>query len=200
MMDLHEALTQLVKRGTDLSWDFSFDQYTQEELLPVIERYLEHEASNGSVRNGPASVGEAGGDRQTVLSEVRLGSSQQSLDAVVHPDGLRPQQPPPVPAQTEHTRPVGTETYRTGTHQVLHGVHDEHLCRGQHCTIHNPSHHPMRDFPTHWREDRYLMERICPHGIGHPDPDHINNLPESRRAMEAAHGCDGCCRGSDFQI
>jgi hypothetical protein len=29
------------------------------------------------------------------------------------------------------------------------------------------------------------MERICSHGVGHPDPDEINT--------DKTHGCDGCC-------
>lgn len=41
-------------------------------------------------------------------------------------------------------------------------------------------------WPQHWRGDRHLMERICPHGVGHPDPDDIN--------PDGVHGCDGCCR------
>lgn len=37
------------------------------------------------------------------------------------------------------------------------------------------------------------MERICPHGIGHPDPDEIN-LDENGRSV---HGCCGiCCVGA----
>jgi hypothetical protein len=39
------------------------------------------------------------------------------------------------------------------------------------------------------------MERVCTHGIGHPDPDHIAFLPKDKRRWESVHGCDGCCRG-----
>lgn len=53
------------------------------------------------------------------------------------------------------------------------------------CPIHAPSDHPMRDFPLHFRSDRGIMERRCPHGVGHPDPDDINE--------DTTHGCDGCC-------
>ena len=35
--------------------------------------------------------------------------------------------------------------------------------------------------------DRRIMERICPHGVGHPDPDDVLN-------QDRVHGCDGCCR------
>lgn len=70
--------------------------------------------------------------------------------------------------------------------QVLTGIHDEGRCAGEHCCIHNPSDHAMRDFPRYWRADRGLMERICPHGVGHPDPD--------QRFADTTHGCCGCCR------
>ena len=45
----------------------------------------------------------------------------------------------------------------------------------------------MRDWPQHFRDDRGIMERICPHGVGHPDPDDY-------LAGDGMHGCDGCCR------
>lgn len=68
------------------------------------------------------------------------------------------------------------------------------------CAVHRPSQHPMSAFPQHWRNDRQLMERICPHGIGHPDPDHMayyaKHHTASQEATEGTHGCDGCCRGS----
>jgi hypothetical protein len=76
-------------------------------------------------------------------------------------------------------------------------VHAATECQGRHCVIHNPSAHPMRDWPLVWRSDRQLMERICPHGVGHPDPDHVAFLAQFVSAEAAAlhqqHGCDGCC-------
>lgn len=72
--------------------------------------------------------------------------------------------------------------------QTLFNVHGEGECRGEYCTFHNPSAHSMRGFPRYWRADRGIMERICSHGIGHPDPDEINDPTD-------VHGCDGCCRG-----
>jgi hypothetical protein len=67
---------------------------------------------------------------------------------------------------------------------VLRNVHSEERCAGEVCVMHNPSDHHMRDWPYNWRDDRGLMERICPHGVGHPDPDVRGDL---------THGCDGCC-------
>lgn len=70
--------------------------------------------------------------------------------------------------------------------QVVTNVHAPEQCAGRPCPIHNPSDHHMRSFPQHWRDDRGLMERICPHGVGHPDPDGLES--------HGVHGCDGCCR------
>ena len=74
----------------------------------------------------------------------------------------------------------------------LYNVHDLALCTGQHCTVHNRSDHTMRSFPQHWRGDRGIMERICPHGVGHPDPD----SPWDDDSYQWVHGCDGCCHES----
>ena len=69
-------------------------------------------------------------------------------------------------------------------------VHPSSACVGEYCTIHNRSNHTMRSFPQHWRADRAIMERICSHGVGHPDPDEYK-LTIS--VFEGVHGCDGCC-------
>ncbi len=84
--------------------------------------------------------------------------------------------------------------YTTGTGQKLWNVHASDKCAGENCVIHNPSNHSMLDFPTHWRSDRRIMERICPdHGIGHPDPD----SPFESGSYEWVHGCCGqCCLGA----
>jgi len=76
--------------------------------------------------------------------------------------------------------------------QFLVGVHSPEECKGEYCTIHNMSDHHMRSWPQHWRADWGFMERICPHGIGHPDPDEymLTVKPE----LATVHGCDGCCQ------
>lgn len=71
----------------------------------------------------------------------------------------------------------------------LRNVHDESLCNGRPCPIHNKTNHVMRSFRQHWRYDKKFMERICPHEIGHPDPDDP--------FAEPTHGCDGCCSEDD---
>jgi hypothetical protein len=76
--------------------------------------------------------------------------------------------------------------------QALVGVHSIEECKGEYCTIHNMSDHHMRSWPQYWRTDWGFMERICPHGIGHPDPDEymLTIKPE----LATVHGCDGCCK------
>jgi hypothetical protein len=76
-------------------------------------------------------------------------------------------------------------------------THGPRECAGQYCSLHNPSLHHMRTWRLNWRSDRGLMERICSHGIGHPDPDDIafkHRACGAHYAEGAAlHGCDGCC-------
>lgn len=75
-------------------------------------------------------------------------------------------------------------------------VHDADLCEGGPCCIHNPTDHHMVDWPQFWRDDKGLMERICEHGIGHPDPDdRLIRGPEPSK-WAGVHGCDGCCSTS----
>lgn len=91
---------------------------------------------------------------------------------------------------------MGEATLVGGTKLV--GVHSPMLCQGRHCSVHNPSDHHMVTWQQHWRDDRGMMERICPHGIGHPDPDHMSYLETvldyEEYFYEGFHGCDGCCR------
>jgi hypothetical protein len=70
-------------------------------------------------------------------------------------------------------------------------THSRSECLREHCTIHNRSDHSMRKYPQHWRGDRGIMERICPHGVGHPDPD----SPWDKESADWIHGCcgHGCC-------
>lgn len=89
-------------------------------------------------------------------------------------------------------------------------VHDPEECEGHHCPFHNPSDHALKDAPCNVRFDRpvynqglrqpvgYLTERLCEHGIGHPDPDSLAYLI-SRGAgeHEGTHGCCGCCHSND---
>jgi hypothetical protein len=77
-------------------------------------------------------------------------------------------------------------------------AHPRKGCVGRHCCIHNPSDHHMTAWPQNFRPDRALMERVCPHGIGHPDPDDLAYKRlmqgEDYDPYEGLHGCDGCCQ------
>lgn len=75
-------------------------------------------------------------------------------------------------------------------------VHHESLCRMGFCSVHRPSVHPLASAPLYWRSDRRIMERVCEHGIGHPDPD---DLKVRTWPSEAVHGCDGCCQGGQSE-
>jgi hypothetical protein len=83
--------------------------------------------------------------------------------------------------------------YRTGTGQKLYVHQEGDYCQKLGCCIHAPSDHPLRAHPTNWRKDRCMMERICDHGIGHPDPDHIAYVMRTQGECDSVHGCDGCC-------
>lgn len=73
-------------------------------------------------------------------------------------------------------------------------VHLPDKCQGEFCVVHNPSKHHMRDWPRVLRSST-LVERTCPHGVGHPDPDSLAYFLRLHPQNEAfgVHGCDGCC-------
>ena len=106
--------------------------------------------------------------------------------------------PRPIPTDGKLS---GPREYTTGTGQKVTAVHPRTKeCDQYGCVIHNPSSHHLRHLKTHWRDDRKLMERICEHGVGHPDPDQMRylerTLGEDRAGPEGIHGCDGCCSPS----
>ena len=67
--------------------------------------------------------------------------------------------------------------------------HSPSRCAGEPCTMHNRTDHHMRHMPQRWRGDVGKMERVCEHGVGHPDPD----CYYTSRYNDKVHGCDGCC-------
>ncbi len=73
---------------------------------------------------------------------------------------------------------------------VIKNVHLLEDCIGVYCTVHRRSEHHMRSYPQYFREDLGIMERNCPHGYGHPDPD---EFAIAKDIYLAIHGCDGCC-------
>ena len=77
-------------------------------------------------------------------------------------------------------------------------THKLEKCAGDPCSIHNPSDHPMKDARIVLRTDSFkygLVERICEHGIGHPDPDSVAFYASIGSHGMGIHGCDGCCTG-----
>lgn len=79
-------------------------------------------------------------------------------------------------------------------------VHPESACTGERCCFHNPSDHPMRSWPMVVRETA-LVERMCAHGVGHPDPDSlaffVRKLGDDNGGTFGIHGCDGCGHHGD---
>jgi hypothetical protein len=77
---------------------------------------------------------------------------------------------------------------------TLVNVHPPERCVGRPCVVHHPSDHHMRGWSLNWRGDSRLMERMCPHGIGHPDPDDMTYQASiGQQNCIGIHGCDGCC-------
>ena len=68
---------------------------------------------------------------------------------------------------------------------------DEH-CQVR-CVVHNPSEGKHREYPVNWRTDLQTLERICDHGVGHPDPDQFYWLSRTGTLDKVLHSCDGCC-------
>lgn len=77
---------------------------------------------------------------------------------------------------------------------LLSRVHDEtEECHRLGCVVHHWSKHHMRGMPLRWRYDCAIFERICSHGVGHPDPDSAAFLERIGKDIENIHGCDFCC-------
>jgi hypothetical protein len=80
--------------------------------------------------------------------------------------------------------------YLEHTDKKLYYAHSADKCKGPTCTVHKRSNHKLRHLPQNWRADRHFMERLCSHGVGHPDPDEF-------MFDVWIHGCDGCCERGD---
>lgn len=98
----------------------------------------------------------------------------------------------------------------TWTFWTMHGVSrrfrthlDSEDCQENGCVLHNPSDtiQNRENWPYSWRTDRGIMERICEHGIGHPDTDSARFLRRNGKGYENIHGCDGCewCEWCEFE-
>lgn len=88
------------------------------------------------------------------------------------------------------------EVWEVNDAEKLTGVHLREDCKGS-CPLHSPTEHSMSDFTLHFRQDTFMFERICEHGIGHPDPDSLRHIETTTGSTAwGIHGCDGCCRGA----
>lgn len=85
---------------------------------------------------------------------------------------------------------LGEMSLPPGSHEGSY--HPVAVCKGSHCPFHNPSDHHMKDWPMVIRASG-LTERVCPHGIGHPDPDSLAWMEGDGYMGFDIHGCDGCC-------
>jgi hypothetical protein len=123
-------------------------------------------------------------------------ADHQSAEVVsihrVDPDGLGAWSEPAVTSGGDEDETPGLVYLANG---LLTNVHPASACAKQSwgCWIHNPLPHALSHAPVVWRSDRQFAERICEHGIGHPDPQ---DVLYNRRVLGrdiAVHGCDGCC-------
>lgn len=86
-----------------------------------------------------------------------------------------------------------------GAGQQLFNVHTPDMCEGRACVLHNRSEHSTRHMklvariPGLGSIKPLHMERICKHGVGHPDPDDMEYWKSVGEESMGVHGCDGCC-------
>jgi len=71
--------------------------------------------------------------------------------------------------------------------QMIRTHRSEH-CLGEFCAIHRQMPGPWAGWPRHWRDDRELLERICPCGVGHPVAE-MYLIPQTPGRL--VHGCCG---------
>jgi hypothetical protein len=95
-------------------------------------------------------------------------------------------------------------------HQGPVQTHGPAKCAGDVCCIHNPSDHHMVGWPLNFRFDKYdLAERVCVHGVGHPDPDSyayivrelvlVHGMDAEEATFIGVHGCCRCCQLPESQ-
>jgi hypothetical protein len=84
-----------------------------------------------------------------------------------------------------------SETWADDFGNVVNGVHDAGRCRGEFCTIHNNSTHPLSLSPQKWSDIYGIMLRQCLHGKFHTDVDEIGGVGYDTPFCK---DCDGCCR------
>lgn len=122
---------------------------------------------------------------------VHIEGTGWDLTPAADPDDSDTAADPDLPAEDSDDR--GLSLLSNG---VLTDVHPPSECAGQPwgCWVHDPRPHPLDHAPVRWREDKGTAERMCDHGIGHPDPQDAAYWWHTRRRDVTVHGCDGCCQ------
>lgn len=90
---------------------------------------------------------------------------------------------------------LSSDTYTDSTGAEIR-THHEDKCSGQYCSIHNPSKHLLWEAPTVWDNENKMMNRVCTHGVSHPDYDDVTynvGILGKDEASHVEHECDGCC-------
>jgi hypothetical protein len=82
-----------------------------------------------------------------------------------------------------------TENHLLESGQMLTNVHPRLECIGEWCPIHRPMPGPWSNWPRLWRDDRGIMERVCPCGIGHPVAEMYQWALENGQGFNLVHGC-----------
>lgn len=79
--------------------------------------------------------------------------------------------------------------------RALVDVHSPTACADQPwgCWIHRPFAWALASAPVKWRSDRGIAERVCAHGVGHPDLQAQIYAARVDHRDISVHGCDGCC-------
>lgn len=80
------------------------------------------------------------------------------------------------------------EQHLLETGQVVQ-THVSTECFGNWCCIHRPMPGPWTWWPRYWREDKRIMERICPCGIGHPVAEMYDWAVGTGQAELLVHTC-----------
>jgi hypothetical protein len=96
----------------------------------------------------------------------------------------------------QHLENTNLEVWRTPGGRLVF-VHTLKRCKGIPgkipCVVHDPVAGSWDDLELIFRGDRGIFERICVHGVGHPDPNQIDFWKLAGQEFLGDHGCDGCC-------
>lgn len=75
----------------------------------------------------------------------------------------------------------------------LKNVHDKDFCAGQICVMHNPINGDFRRLLLVWENNVKRYERVCEHGVTHPDPSQFAFWRATGQEQLGTHPCDRCC-------